>query len=139
MAPRIGRPRSCECGICKKCKCRDYMRRWYATKSPEERRVMREGRDKGRERARDRERDNSPARREAHRARCEEWRLRNPDKTRAHRIINSAIARGEVVRQPCEVCGAEKVHAHHDSYNQPLAVRWLCPVHHAAVHRKREF
>lgn len=37
-------------------------------------------------------------------------------------------------RQPCEVCGAEKSHAHHDDYGQPLVVRWLCHSHHMEHH-----
>ena len=45
-----------------------------------------------------------------------------------------AIARGDLVRQPCEVCGALPVEAHHDDYSKPLDVRWLCPTHHREHH-----
>lgn len=39
----------------------------------------------------------------------------------------------------CEVCLFRiiGVHAHHDDYAQPLAVRWLCPRCHVAWHRIR--
>jgi hypothetical protein len=37
--------------------------------------------------------------------------------------------------QPCEVCGAESAHRHHDDYDKPLDVRWLCREHHAELHR----
>lgn len=45
-----------------------------------------------------------------------------------------AIRGGKLQRQPCEVCGAERVEAHHDDYSQPLNVRWLCPTHHREHH-----
>jgi hypothetical protein len=43
---------------------------------------------------------------------------------------------GRLIRQPCEVCGEKKVEAHHDDYDKPLDVRWLCKAHHTDVHRK---
>lgn len=58
---------------------------------------------------------------------------------RAQNKLEKAIARGEVVPRPCEVCGTEGtmadgrrlVQAHHDDYSRPLDVRWLCqPCHH---------
>ena len=49
-------------------------------------------------------------------------------------IARTAIRRGKLVRQPCEVCGSQPVDAHHDDYSQPLNVRWLCPAHHRAHH-----
>lgn len=40
-------------------------------------------------------------------------------------------------RQPCEICG-EKAEAHHDDYNKPLEVRWLCFKHHREWHKTHE-
>ncbi len=51
--------------------------------------------------------------------------------------VNQAIKRGAITRQPCEVCGATKVDAHHDDYNEPLAVRWLCRPHHQQFHAQQ--
>lgn len=62
------------------------------------------------------------------------WKQRNPEKIAAHRALNEAIRSGQVTRQPCEVCGAENTHGHHDDYTQPLTVRWLCPTHHKRAH-----
>lgn len=49
-----------------------------------------------------------------------------------------ALKRGRLVKQPCEVCNAPDVEAHHDDYSQPLAVRWLCKEHHRAHHAAAE-
>jgi hypothetical protein len=56
---------------------------------------------------------------------------------RANAAVHRAIKRGELVRGPCEVCGAtDKVHAHHESYEPEafLDVRWLCWEHHLRRH-----
>jgi hypothetical protein len=46
-----------------------------------------------------------------------------------------AIRAGDLIPQPCEVCGATKhIHAHHDDYDKPLEVRWLCSPHHHEAH-----
>jgi hypothetical protein len=57
-----------------------------------------------------------------------------PDKVRAHQILNRAIRSRKIKRSPCEMCGAKKVHAHHDDYSKPLVVRFLCPAHHKLIH-----
>jgi len=38
----------------------------------------------------------------------------------------------------CEVCGVEAVDAHHDQYDEPLRVRWLCRRHHTRLHHYGE-
>jgi len=64
-----------------------------------------------------------------------EYRERFPNKYRSHGIVARAIRAGNLVRQPCEVCGYDKnIHAHHDDYAMPLNVRWLCPIHHREWH-----
>jgi hypothetical protein len=52
----------------------------------------------------------------------------------AHQAVAKALRRGDLVRQPCEVCGAEKTVAHHDDYSKPLDVRWLCRSDHRHWH-----
>ena len=61
------------------------------------------------------------------------WRRANLTKAAAHAKVHRAIKRGLLTRLPCEVCG-QKAHAHHEDYSKPLAVRWLCKLHHKAVH-----
>ncbi len=59
--------------------------------------------------------------------------------SKSHDAVARALATGELVRQPCEVCGATG-QAHHDSYRPDrwLDVRWLCGRHHAAWHAGNE-
>lgn len=65
-----------------------------------------------------------------------------PKDERVHSITTLAIMRGKLIPQPCEVCGSfrrlsdgrREVHGHHDDYNKPLEVRWLCGQHHREWH-----
>lgn len=60
--------------------------------------------------------------------------------TASHDAVDAAIKKGKLVRQPCQMCGTKDwVAAHHDDYSQPLAVMWLCPVHHKARHAFLDF
>lgn len=73
--------------------------------------------------------------RERHPGRAYEISKRHlrPEQHRAHQALGYAIKTGKVVREPCEVCGAEPAEGHHEDYSKPLEVRWLCPVHHRAT------
>ena len=63
-------------------------------------------------------------------------------KRTAHRKVQYAVRTGVLVRQPCEECGTEpfwwngevRVYAHHDDYDRPLDVRWLCGYCHKKFH-----
>lgn len=63
------------------------------------------------------------------------YRKNNPKKILAQRTLRRAVLNGEIIPMPCEVCGkTEKIHAHHEDYNKPLDVIWLCPKHHRWIH-----
>ena len=63
-----------------------------------------------------------------------EWRKRNPNKYKAHVIVNNAIRDKKLFKEPCCECGKEDTHAHHDDYAKPLNIRWLCPACHKKWH-----
>ena len=63
-------------------------------------------------------------------------KARAPERQRARKLVKDAMRYGKLIRRPCEVCGNEKVDAHHPDYTQPLAVQWLCRSHHMELHRK---
>lgn len=62
----------------------------------------------------------------------------NP-KFRARQKLRAAIKRGIIVRPvTCPQCGTEgMVEAHHENYDEPYAVTWLCKPCHVAHHRKQ--
>jgi ssDNA-binding Zn-finger/Zn-ribbon topoisomerase 1 len=64
------------------------------------------------------------------------WDRNNPEKRRAQKAVERALATGQISRHPCEWCGAEKTQAHHDDYSKPLAVAWLCQSCHKRRHRE---
>ncbi|WJN63860.1 baseplate wedge protein [Erwinia phage Fougasse] len=63
------------------------------------------------------------------------YRERNPKKYRATNAVNNAIRLGRMIKMPCQTCGNTKSFAHHDNYNFPLAVRWLCDRCHKEWHK----
>ena len=69
-----------------------------------------------------------------HTANNRKYRHSNPLKAKAHWAINNAVRSGKITRQPCEACGVQPAHAHHDDYSKPLDVRWLCHKHHELHH-----
>ena len=61
----------------------------------------------------------------------------NTKRHKARNKLNDKIRLCKIVPKPCEVCGIEKnIHAHHDDYDKPLEVRWLCALHHRELHRE---
>lgn len=63
------------------------------------------------------------------------YRIAHPTKHAAHMAVLNAVKRGDLQRGVCEVCGSSSVEGHHDDYDKPLVVRWLCSKHHREHHR----
>ena len=66
----------------------------------------------------------------------------DPDYRRRRRAVttvNNAIRDGKLERGACEECGAPDAHAHHDDYDKPLEVRWLCTIHHSLEHHPEPY
>lgn len=55
-------------------------------------------------------------------------------KQQAWQKVAVSVRAGTLAPQPCEACGAAKAQAHHDDYQKPLDVRWLCQPCHRAHH-----
>jgi len=68
-------------------------------------------------------------------------RANNPVKVAARAAVNNALKRGDLVKPAdCENCHKNvRLTGHHDDYNRPLDVRWLCYLCHGKEHRVIEF
>lgn len=63
------------------------------------------------------------------------WRLNNPIKSKAHKVVFVELRAGRLKKGIC-FCGNEKVEAHHEDYTKPLDIIWLCKKHHAEYDMK---
>lgn len=65
------------------------------------------------------------------------YREANPKKYKAQIWVNNAVRDGRLVKSTvCEVCESTlHVEGHHDDYDQPQVVRWLCSRCHSLWHR----
>jgi len=95
-------------------------------------------------RAYDRARGQLPHRKEigkanAHKYKRGNMRLSHPEHSAARDMMNNCLRDG-IIRKPvrCERCAATdcQLNAHHDDYQFPLAVTWLCTACHGEVHRE---
>lgn len=87
-------------------------------------------------RAYDRERGKHPERAKAAAQISSAWRKADIRRGRAHRAVTNAVRSGKLVRQPCERCGEIKSLAHHEDYDKPLEVVWLCQPCHKQRHKE---
>lgn len=53
---------------------------------------------------------------------------------RTRKRTNALIKSGRLTRKPCVVCGSADVVPHHEDYNDPWSVIWLCEDHHSRYH-----
>ena len=77
--------------------------------------------------------------RAAHRLACLNYNSKNPHKKKATVAVRVAVASGKLTMpDKCSSCGKSgKVHGHHDDYDLPLDVVWLCPTCHNQLHKEQ--
>ena len=87
-------------------------------------------------RAYDRDRSKEPERVKANTEITRAWRAEDLRRQVAHSQVSRAIRNGGLVRQPCCRCGEAKTVAHHEDYDKPLEVVWLCQPCHKQRHKE---
>lgn len=63
--------------------------------------------------------------------------LKYPNANKARSLFGNLVIAGKIIRPDrCEECGIScKPDGHHDDYNKPLNVRWLCKKDHVEWHK----
>jgi len=87
-------------------------------------------------RAYDRERAKIPERIKATTEITRAWRAEDKKRSIAHNAVSRAIRNGILFRLPCIRCGEKKSVAHHEDYDKPLEVMWLCQSCHKQRHKE---
>lgn len=67
-----------------------------------------------------------------------QWRKENRLRIRSYNLVYKALKEGILKREQCVKCGKAKVEAHHNDYDKPLEVVWLCKTHHFELHSMME-
>ena len=61
-------------------------------------------------------------------------KMTNERRMKARDYIRNRVAKGKLIRQPCVFCAKPNSLAHHEDYNKPLDIVWVCHAHHAQIH-----
>lgn len=74
--------------------------------------------------------------REVKAARQKLWLALNKQKRMAHKMVYVAVRKGLLVKpESCSKCSAKgKIYGHHEDYNKPLDVIWVCSSCHMLIH-----
>lgn len=64
------------------------------------------------------------------------WRAEDKNRQKAHNMVSRAIKNGKLIKQPCCRCNNLKSLAHHEDYEKPLDVMWLCQPCHKQRHKE---
>ena len=64
------------------------------------------------------------------------WRDQDKRRLIAHSKVAYAIKKGVLLPQNCIRCNSENVVAHHEDYDKPLEVVWLCQPCHKQRHKE---
>jgi hypothetical protein len=64
-------------------------------------------------------------------------RIPQQKKIKCRAYAQKALEGGKLTRQPCERCCDLKTEMHHEDYDKPLEVNWLCRECHLDLHNER--
>ena len=69
---------------------------------------------------------------------AKEYNKNNTKQNRARSKARYHIYHGKIKKKPCSVCSADKAEVHHEDYNKPLDITWLCRSCHMKQHNIKE-
>lgn len=121
------------CGICKEVKSESEFHRKVSGRQSQCKECRRKYYIENKERYNATSRKHYQKNKEAYHKRDRNY-WKNSVKGKAAKAVRYAVKTGKLIRQPCQVCGAEKTEGHHDDYAKTLEVRWLCRAHHRQWH-----
>lgn len=75
-------------------------------------------------------------RRENHRRYMKQRYNTDPIHRAKHLARVASRLHGGYTKQPCDVCGSQQAEKHHEDYDRPLDVVWLCRSHHLDLHTR---
>lgn len=84
----------------------------------------------------DRTRGKEPHRVEYNTKQTKKWRGEDKRRSRAHSKVARALKNGTLQKENCCRCQNPKVVAHHEDYDLPLDVVWLCEPCHRQRHKE---
>jgi len=64
------------------------------------------------------------------------WYQADKRRLQCHNAVTRAVKKGTLIRLPCIRCGSKKSLAHHENYDEPLNVMWLCQPCHKQRHKE---
>ena len=59
-------------------------------------------------------------------------------KANCRSYVHVYVKRGLIKKMPCFICGNLNSEAHHENYDRPLDIIWLCRKHHLEHHKNIE-
>jgi hypothetical protein len=62
------------------------------------------------------------------------WRKTHRKECNAEQLTNYYIRIGKIKKEKCKICKKKNAYAHHDNYDKPLEIRWMCPSCHKKFH-----
>lgn len=72
---------------------------------------------------------------ESRKGKTVQQKARDPLKDKCKALFAYAVKTGRIKKNPCSICGEQKVEGHHFDYTKPYEVVWLCHRHHAELRR----
>lgn len=64
------------------------------------------------------------------------WRAEDKRRSKAHNAVCKSILNGKLIKANCEKCNDAKSVAHHEDYDKPLQIIWLCTICHKQRHKE---